>query len=306
MNDEKLLWLKYHPTTNVVLYHNCLQLAFKEELKNENYSESEIMNKVNNYGQKLYEAINYEVLNDETLEKYKNNVLNIFVEFYKEVGYYKNNKDFILENKSLILINYNNIATNAKSLINFYLLYNLYNISNSNISTRELKEAIKYLKSLNKTVDETILPEDLNSIIFDFIEVAFRAKQLLLTFKIKKENNIILFDIMSYDIVSLAFYSLKDTILLTDIHSANTFVCKICKKEYIKKGHNQKYCTNCSKKVNYNSHLDKNKIDLITKTIALPNVNEIENLKELLTNSRKRLSTRLREIENIYKKYSQN
>lgn len=311
MDDFKNLILRSYKFTNVSIHKNYIKIENSSNLANSKYSFKDIKNTISKYGNLLYNCIGENPFDNKLLDLNSIKIKEVFVSFYKELGYEPSGSHCLcLKDKSLFFIDFDYLKHLAQMLIKFYFIFLLYDQSIAPFNETKLKKCLTYTKFLGY---ETV---NINTFYNDIIELIFKEfNNHTIKFKLsfsKDANNIITTNITSSDIFSLALYAFKEQISTNSINTTNIGYCHRCNKSFIKNSNRQKYCMSCKKKVSYSKELDNRKIELLNKINALSdkldysNVyirNNFSKFNSLLTNSRARLETRKKDIEDFYKKF---
>lgn len=315
MNDFKLLYYSSCNYSSISLFNDYIKLEDKINSTQKHYSEKDIVNIVSKYGKNLYEILKSCSFNEEMMLEKKKDIKEIFIEYYKEVGYAKNSsKDIIIDNYSIVFVHYDTIKNLTNNFIKFYLINLLYNMLDSFPENKlQLKKANEYMKVLKPDFEEIVF-EHWDRLYNELIDII--SNQFNYTLKIKFQlvkNTVITFNVISSDVFSLALYALYNTISLNSLHTRSFFICHLCHHQFAKTGNRQKYCSKCKEQINYSKNLDNNKLNIIKKIESFQKYysywddnfkRKYDKIIALSKQSRKRLETNIGDLKKFYNEAS--
>lgn len=290
-----------------IVYENYILLNDRINIQ-EKYYNTKIMESLKYYGKRILEIVPKTFIKNKQIEEEKRNeLLNLFVEFYNNVGYIQFNTDVYNKKNSFVLVTLETIFTLTTNIIKFYMFYELY------------------LLFENSSNDTTIITENMNLLLDDF-NIDNYSKIFLLNIlnnelkNYEKKANVELnfkfngcldniaipeFNIISNDLYTLGIYMLADKLFIED---SNKYIqCYKCKDIVIRNNTCQKYCSTCSKKVNYGENTNKNKLKVIEELNKYKNKVHFTRKHERLVfdyycglinsgNTRKLLNTKKRDL----------
>ena len=208
-----------------------------------------------------------EKLNSNTID----NLLNLFIEIYKKIGYIYSDKDICEKNNSYILVTIESILDLSRKIIRTCLLYELYILlkkgitddktitTNMNILFPNYKyenfSKLVCLNTINNELEKYESEESEESKIY--IE---RISQFYSAYSL---NDLTKFNIVSSDFCCLCLYILVNNLSVIQEVGKHAYIkCKHCKKITIRDYNAQKYCLDCQCYATYNnnSKFEKEKI----------------------------------------------
>lgn len=291
----------------VTVYGNYILLNDKIDIQ-EKYSNKEIIESLKYYGEKILKIVPKTFIKNKQIGEEKiNELLNLFVEFYNNVGYIQLNTDVYNKKNSFVLVTLETIFTLTTNIIKFYIFYELYLLfENSSNDTTIITENMNLLLD-NFNIDnysQIFLLNIFNSELKNYEKKA----NLDLNFKLNgRLGNIATpeFNVVSNDLYTLGIYMLADKLFIED---SNKFIqCYMCQDIVVRKNKCQKYCSSCTKKVNYGENTNKNKLEIIKELNKYKNKVHFTREYERLTfnrycslinagNSRELLNTRKKDL----------
>ena len=220
MEKHNFLYKNAYIYSNIHSFENYIKLEGKKGLSKKSYSRNDIIEIIAKYGKSLYEIFKQDSFKTEISTENKKNMQDIFIDYYKVIGYMKNSsKDTVVGNYEVVFVNYDTIVDLKNKFIQFYLLYSLYNMLDLiPLKSTQLKKVNEYMKILKEDyTDLTINNSDsLYNLVLDLI-----SKQFCCTLKIRLElvnNEFITFNVISSDIYALCLYAFSDTLALNELH----------------------------------------------------------------------------------------
>lgn len=308
------------------------QITSKERF----YSNERILDLLKIYGTKLSQEILTQSLIDysktvadncnikdviiEYIKKIAQNnyavLLDIFIDFFKKVGYTPSSEDIYKENGCCILVTQKSILNLAYRVLVFNTYYNSYLMfKNGNIDTNVLKDNMRMLGYSNKDIYDKKL------YIINYISYDLKKYQhkVYLELNVDLEKNHSLNDYNKFNMVSDDLYALSLYVLLNDlltIQDSNDYtyiICPKCDKIFaLHKGSKNKYCSQCAGNSNYSKHTLEAKEQIIKKLnfykrkIHFEDKNLTNKLEEYCSlnnpgNSRKKTCTSKKDLENFLK-----
>ena len=316
MNNYNFLYSKSYMYSNIKLFEDLIVLENKIGIKHTSYSSDEIVNIITKYGKKLYELLKENSFNNEIIDtNSKKEIQKIFMDYYKNIGYVKNySKDNNIDKYKIVYIDYSTILDLKDKFIKFYLLYSLYGMLGLiPLKPSHLKKINEYMQIINP--DFSVFTADNEDCLYNEI-IDLIAEQFNYNLKVRFElvkDDLITFNIVSTDIYALGLYAFSDIISLNEFHKPLISDCKICKKKFIKKSNNQKYCSKCKKNISYSKNLDNHKLEIIEKILYFKEKEnyyaywnndfkfKFDDIVKLANQSRDRLKTPIKDLKSFYK-----
>lgn len=313
MKEYKFLYEQSYKYSNITEYENYIVLTDRRKSFQTSYSREEVISKITSYGEDLYRILKersfYDIkdLNVEDI----NSIKQIFFDYYKNIGYAKNNTDDkIVDDYKIVYVHLNTIMALKNNFIKFYILYTLYEMLDFiPLKPLDLKKANNYVKILNPNFKDLTSNNStcLYGEVMNLISEQFNYP-LRLQFKLVKDD-FIKFDVVSKDIYALCLYAFSDILSLNELHKPLIFTCKNCNKQFIRNSNSQKYCPNCKDKISYSKNLDIHKLEVIKQILYYKKEenyyhywnadfkHKFDEIVSLENKSRERLKTNIKDLK---------
>lgn len=300
----------------ILKIENYIVLNEKIHIK-KNYLNQEIIELLLEYGKKILNLVPKSFITNQELDNNSlEHLFNIFIDFYKEIGYTPTDSDIYNNSNSSVVITKKSIFDLTTNIIKFNMFYELYSLflnskDNNNLVTTNMELILE-----NFIIDDyskIFLLDTINNELKNYGKKANLEFDFKLTGEFLTEATPSL-NMVSNDIYVLGLYILCDNIFnVNDTHNHKYKICKNCKKIMVRAYMNQQYCSDCRKLIDYGRNTDLNKIEIINKLNSYKGKVHFEDTKDInkfneycsLTekgNSRKRAETKKDRLSKFLKR----